>query len=406
MFDPEEVRKDFPILTRKINGHPLVYLDSTATSQKPQVVLDSITDYYSRHNANVHRGAHTLGDEASKIYEEARESIADFIGATHPYEIIFLRNATEALNLLAYSWGGENLKKGDVVVISEMEHHANIVPWQQLANRSGCELRLVSVTKDGTLDMKDFAKKIKGAKLLSIVHVSNALGTINPVKEMIEIAKDEGVLVSLDGAQGVPHMKIDVVDLGCDFYSFSGHKMLGPMGTGVLWGRRELLEKMPPFLTGGGMISAVYESHAEWAELPDKFDAGTPDVASAVGLVAAVNYLDRLGMDNVREHDRQITAYALERLSDVEGVNILGPRDPEIRSGSVSFVYEIAHAHDVATILDSEGVGVRSGHHCTMVLHNKLGVAASVRASWNVYTTKQDIDSLVDALDKVREILG
>lgn len=406
MFDPEEVRKDFPILTRKINDKALVYLDSTATSQKPQIVLDAITDYYSKHNANVHRGAHTLGDEASKMYEDARENVATFIGASHPHEIVFVRNATEALNLLVYSWGRKNIKKGDVVVISEMEHHANIVPWQQLANETGCELRFVSVTEDGQLDMEDLSKKIKGAKILSIVHVSNALGTINPAEEMIKIAKKEGVLVSLDGAQSAPHMKVNVASLGCDFYSFSGHKMLGPMGVGALWGRRKLLENMPPFLTGGGMISAVYESHAEWADLPDKFEAGTPDVASAVGLSAAVTYLDRLGMDNVREHDRQITEYALEKLSAVSGVNILGPKDANIRLGSVSFVYEVAHAHDVATILDSEGVGVRSGHHCTMVLHKKLGVAASVRASWNVYTTKQEIDALVSALSKVNEILG
>lgn len=407
MFDPSIVKQDFPIFARKINGHELVYLDSGATSQKPKQVIVAITHYYETSNSNVHRGAHSLGDESTKLLEEAREKVAKFIGAVRAEELIFVRNTTEAINLVAYSWGMSNLREGDVILTTEMEHHADLVPWQQVAERTGAKVELVSVDKDGLLDQKDYVDKLTHKpKLVAIVQVSNALGTVNPVKEMTRAAKQAGAVVLIDGAQAVPHMKVDVKSIGCDFYAFSGHKMLGPMGIGGLWGKRELLESMPPFLTGGGMISEVYPDHATFAPLPDKFEAGTPNVAGAVGLAAAVEYLEKLGMEEVKEHDRELVSYALEQLGKVKELEIMGTRDASLRSGSVSFTYTQVHAHDVATILDSEGVAVRSGQHCTMPLHDKLGVAASIRASFNVYNTHEDIDRLVLALAKVKEIFG
>jgi len=413
MFDPQIIKQDFPILERKINGKSLVYLDSGASSQKPKQVLEAEREYYELHNANVHRGAHTLGDEATQMYQESREKVARFIGGRSE-EIIFVRNTTEAINLVAYAWGLDNLKVGDVVVTTLMEHHANLVPWQEVAKRTavpagrqGARVEVVGITEDGLLDQDDFAQKLKlKPKLVAIGHVSNALGTINHVREMTKVAHKAGAIVLIDGAQAVPHMKVDVKELGADFYAFSGHKMLAPMGIGVLWGRKELLEKMSPFLTGGGMINEVYTDHSTWAELPDKFEAGTPNVAGAVGLAAAIDYLDGLGMDNVREHDKELVAYGLQQLDKVKEIKILGTKDSSQRSGSVSFEYQGVHAHDVATILDSEGVMVRSGQHCTMPLHMKLGVPASVRASFNVYTTKEDIDRLVSALAKVKQVFG
>ena len=405
MFDPHIVKQDFPILSREINGKSLHYLDSGATSQKPRQVLDAERSYYEEHNANVHRGAHTLGDEATAVYEEARAKVAWFIGAPKQEEIIFVRNTTEAINLVACAWGVDNLKAGDVVVSTLMEHHANMVPWQEVVRGLGARLELVGLTEEGQIDMDDYQIKLKlRPKLVAFTHVSNALGTVNPVKVMTKMAHKTGALVLVDGAQAAPHMKVDVSEIGCDFYAFSGHKMLGPMGIGVLWGRKELLAHMSPFLTGGGMISEVYTDHATWAELPDKFEAGTPNVAGAVGLASAIDYLNTLGMDTVRAHDQEIVTYTLEQLGKHPEVKILGPLDPSIRSGSVAFEYRGVHAHDVATILDSEGVAIRSGHHCTMPLHNHLGVAASIRASFNVYTTQEDIDSLIGALDKVKII--
>jgi cysteine desulfurase/selenocysteine lyase len=406
MFDPMVVKKDFPILKREVNGHRLVYLDSGATSQKPKQVLESEREYYEQHNANVHRGAHTLGDEATKLYQDAREKVAQFIGGRDD-EIIFVRNATEAINLVAYGWGLDNLKQGDVVVTTVMEHHANLVPWQEVSRRTGARVEVVGISDEGLVDMDDYTQKLKlKPKMVAFVHVSNALGTVNPVGEMTKMAHKVGALVLVDGAQAIPHMKVDVKEVGCDFYAFSGHKMLGPMSIGVLWGRKEILESMSPFLTGGGMINEVYTDHSTWAEVPEKFEAGTPNVAGAVGLVSAIEYLERLGMDQVREHDKQIVGYAIDKLSKVRNLVFLGPRDPEIRSGSVSFEYRGVHAHDVATILDSEGVAVRSGHHCTMPLHKEMGVVASIRASFNVYTTKEDIDLLIKALAKVKIVFG
>lgn len=406
MFDPKVVKQDFPILDREINGHKLVYLDSGATSQKPKSVLDAECDYYEKHNANVHRGAHTLGDEATQLYLEAREKVAKFTHA-RTEEIVFVRNTTEAINLVAYAWGLDNLKKGDVVVTTIMEHHANLVPWQEVCRRTGARLEVVWITGEGLIDIYDFEQKLKlKPKIVSFVHVSNALGTISPVIEMTKLAHKVHALVLIDGAQAVPHMKVDVAEIGCDFYAFSGHKMLGPMSIGVLWGRKEILEKMSPFLTGGGMINEVSTTESSWAEVPEKFEAGTPNVAGAVGLASAIDYLEKLGLENVREHDEEIVGYSLEILGKLPNVKILGSKDKNLRSGSVSFEYGGVHAHDVATILDSEGVAVRSGHHCTMPLHKVMGVAASVRASFNVYTTKEDIDALVKALGKVKTVFG
>lgn len=410
MLDTIQVRRDFPILKREINGHPLVYLDSGATSQKPSQVLEAERNYYEQHNANVHRGAHTLGDEATLLLAESRQATAKFIGASDQ-EIIFVRNTTEAINLVAYSWGLDNLKEGNVIVTTLMEHHANLVPWQEVGRRTGARVEVVGLTPDGQVDMDDYRNKLKlHPKLVSFVQVSNALGTINPVAEMTKLAHKVGAVVLVDGAQAVPHMRVDIGEIGCDFYAFSGHKMLGPMGIGVLWGKRALLEKMSPFLTGGGMINEVYTDHSTWAELPEKFEAGTPNVAGAVGLMSAIKYLEKLGlpaqagMDNVREHDKQLVAYSIQQLQKIKEIRILGPKDSSQRSGSVSFEYQGVHAHDIAAILDSQGVAVRSGHHCTMPLHNSLGVVASIRASFNVYTTKGDIDALVEALKKVKEV--
>ncbi|KKU88919.1 MAG: Cysteine desulfurase, SufS subfamily [Microgenomates group bacterium GW2011_GWF2_47_9] len=406
MFDPKQVRKDFPILGRVIHDKPLVYLDSGATSQKPKVVLDAEREYYEQHNANVHRGAHTLGDEATQMYQDARSVVARFIGG-QSQEVVFVRNATEALNLVAYAWGLDSLRAGDVILTTEMEHHANLVPWQEVARRTGAKVELVKVSAQGLLDQEDYKRKLKlKPKLVAIVQVSNALGTINPVFEMTRMAHKAGAVVVVDGAQAIPHMSVNVNDLECDFYVFSGHKMLGPMGIGVLWGRGNILESMSPFLTGGGMINEVYADHSTWAQVPEKFEAGTPNVAGAVGIKAAIEYLEGLGMDNIRKHDEDIVGYALAKLGEVEQITLLGGRDASKRSGSVNFIYEGVHAHDVATILDSLGVAVRSGHHCTMVLHNALGITASIRASFNVYTIHEDIERLVVALGKVKQVFG
>lgn len=406
MFEPEEVKKDFPILAREVNGQPLVYLDSAATSQKPRQVLTAERVYYEQHNANVHRGAHTLGDEATELLQKSREKVAKFVRGRSE-EVVFVRNATEALNLVAYGWGLDNLREGEVILATEMEHHSNIVPWQQVAGRTGARVELVKVTEEGLLSQEDYQRKLKlKPKLVALVQVSNALGTVNPVAEMARAARKAGAQVVVDGAQAVPHMPVNVGELGCDFYAFSGHKMLAPMGIGALWMRRELMEKMSPFMTGGGQISEVYADHSTFVAGPEKWEAGTPNVAGAVGLASAIDYLNKLGMDNIREHDREIVNYALKKLSRVEELRILGIQDGSQRSGSASFVYQGVHAHDVATVLDSQGVAVRSGHHCTMVLHNKLAIAASVRASFNVYTTKDDIDRLVEALGKVKGTFG
>lgn len=395
MLDADQIRRDFPILQRQINGRPLVYLDNAATSQKPRQVIEAMVDYYQQHNANVHRGIHTLGDESTRMYQQARKKIAEFIGAGDANELVFVRNTTEGINLVAYSWGTANVSKGDVILTTEMEHHSNLVPWQELAKRVGARVEYT--------DMEDLDEKLKlKPKLLALVHVSNFLGTINPIREIV--SKCKGVKILVDGAQAVSQMPVDVRKLGCDFYAFSGHKMYGPMGIGGLWVKREILEDMQPFMTGGGMISEVHKTGTVFADLPDRFDAGTPNVAGAVGLAAAVEYLEKIGMDQVRGHSKELTNHLINKLSNLSFVKIYGPTDSDKRGGLVAFTVEGVHAHDVAQVLDSEGIAVRSGHHCTMPMHEKLGIAATVRASFGIYNTKEDIDRLIEGLEKVRQV--
>ncbi|MEK7580786.1 MAG: cysteine desulfurase [Patescibacteria group bacterium] len=411
-------RQDFPILNRKINGpsyakasegkKPLVYLDSAATSQKPKQVLNAISDYYQKHNANVHRGIHTLSVEATEMYEAARKKVADFVGVKDPAEIIFVRNATEAINLVAYSWGRFNISKGDEIVVTVAEHHSNFVPWQQLAIQKQAKFKVVPINKEtGEIDLKALGKLLtKKTKIVAFAHVSNVLGTINDVLHLSLVVRRLApqAIVLVDGAQAVPHMPVDISEIGCDFYVFTGHKMLGPTGIGVLWGRRELLETMTPFLFGGEMISKVSLEKSTWNELPWKFEAGTPDIAGAIGLGAAVDYLDKIGMDKVREHDVELTKYAIEKLSKIDGVIIYGPKDVKKRSGVVAFNVGSIHAHDVASILDSEGIAVRSGHHCAQPLMDFLGVSSVARASFYLYNSIEEVDRLVEGVLKVKEV--
>jgi len=409
-LDVEKIRKDFPILSRKINGKPLTYLDNAATSQKPKVVIDALLRHYRKFNANVQRGVHKLSEEATEQYEAAREKIARFINAD-PKEIVFVRNATEAINLVARSVGDE-LGAGDRVVTTMMEHHSNIVPWQRLRGKK-VELRYVDINDDGTLNLQDYDRFLaRGgggagrAGLVAVTHVSNVLGTINPVREMAARAHEAGALVLVDGAQSVPHMPIDVKEMGCDFLAFSGHKMLGPTGIGVLWGRKKILERMEPFLYGGEMIREVGLFETKFNEVPWKFEAGTPNIADAIALGVAVDYLTSLGMRKVREHEKELTEYALEVLSSVNGVEIYGPRDVEIRGGVVSFNLKGVHAHDLATILDSEGIAIRSGHACCQPLMARLGVAAVARSSFYIYNTPGEIDRLAAGIKKAQKIFG
>ena len=399
------IKSDFPILNRKINHKPLVYLDNAATSQKPRQVIEAMVDYYEQHNANVHRGIHTLGDESTCLYSEARETVAKFIGVEDTNELVFVRNTTEGIKLVAYSWGMANIKSGDVIVTTEMEHHSNLVPWQELAKRVRARVEYVAVNQEGELDLDSLEKKLElKPKLLALVHVSNFLGTINPVKKIATLAKKNGTKVLIDGAQAVPQMPVNVSELGCDFYAFSGHKMYGPMGIGGLWVKREVLEEMQPFMTGGGTISEVHTVGTVFAGLPDRFDAGTPNVAGAVGLAAAVEYLEKIGMQNVRAHEKELTAYAVKKLKSIKSIRIYGPRNLEERGGLVAFSVEGIHAHDVAQVLDDEGIAVRSGHHCTMPMHEKLGLAATVRASFGIYNTKEEVDKLIEGLGKVKKV--
>ena len=407
-FDPEVVRRDFPILDQEIHGHRLVYLDSASTSQKPAVVLDTIDRYYREYNANVHRGIYTIGEKATAEYERARAKVAHFINAPDSHEIVFTRNATEAINLVAYSWGRKNISRGDAIVLTEMEHHANLVPWQLLVQEVDGDLEFIPITDDGLLRLEvlDHLLKLK-PKLVAFTHVSNTIGTINPVREMTEMAHAAGALVLVDGAQAVPHVPVDVQDLGVDFYAFSGHKMLAPMGSGALWARRELLEAMPPFLAGGEMIREVHLRRSTWNDVPWKFEAGTPAVGDAIGLGVAAEYLEGIGMENVREHERALVDHALEVLpARVPGIELYGPMDPELRGGVVPFNLPGIHPHDVAQVLDRYGIAVRAGHHCTMPLHERMDLAATARASFQVYSTREDVDLLADALNEVRTLFG
>lgn len=400
------LRTDFPILQRAINGKPLAYLDNAATSQKPLAVLQAMDNYYRLHNANVHRGVHTLSEEATTLYEGARGRIARFINAAGSKQVIFTRNATEAINLVAYSWGLDTLRAGDEVLITQMEHHANIVPWQIMAERTGATLRYVPITPEGTLRLDLLDELLtERTRLFAFVAMSNVLGTINPVAELVQRAHAVGALALVDGAQSVPHMPVDVQALDCDFLVFSGHKMCGPTGSGVLYGRRELLEQMPPFMGGGDMIREVRLSGSSWNSLPWKFEAGTPAIAEVIGLGAAVDYLTALGMDWVQRREHELLAYAMQQLDQVEGVRILGPGLAQ-RGGAVAFTLGDVHPHDIAALLDAEGVAIRAGHHCAQPIHDFYGIPASARASFYFYNTKEEIDRLAAALVKVQLLLG
>jgi cysteine desulfurase/selenocysteine lyase len=406
-LDPAALRADFPILASPTkSGRPLVYLDSAATSQKPRVVIDAMDTYYREYNANVHRGIYEIGERATAAYEQARAKTARFIGASDPRQVVFTRNATEAINLVAYSWGRRNIGRGDAIVLTEMEHHANLVPWQILVQEKDGDLEFVPITDDGVLRLEVFEVLLRlKPRLVAFTHVSNTLGTINPVREMTEMAHAAGALVLVDGAQAVPHLPVDVEALGVDFYAFSGHKMLAPMGSGALWARRELLEAMPPFLSGGEMIREVHLRRSDWNDIPWKFEAGTPAVGDAIGLGVAADYLLGIGMDAVRAHERDLLAYALDLLPrTAPSIELYGPRDPDRRGGVVPFNLPGIHPHDVAQVLDRFGICVRAGHHCTMPLHERLDLTATARASFSVFTTRDDLDALAAGLVEVERL--
>jgi cysteine desulfurase/selenocysteine lyase len=409
-FDVEAVRKDFPILDRTVrDGHPLVYLDSANTSQKPRAVLDVLSDFYERHNANIHRATHALGEEATEAYEDARLKIASLIGAPDAAEVVFTKNSSEALNLVAnvLGWGPRGLKPGDEVVVTTMEHHSNIVPWQLLCERTGATLRWFDVTDEGRLDLSNIDDLLtERTKVLALVHVSNVLGTVNPVAPLAARAHEVGALVVVDGSQAVPHMPVDVAALDVDFYAFTGHKMCGPTGIGVLWGRRALLEELPPFLGGGEMIETVTMEKSTYAAVPHKYEAGTPPIAEAVALGAAVDYLSGIGMESIAAHEQAITAYALARLGALDGVRILGPTEAVDRGGAISFTLDKVHPHDVAQVLDSVGVAVRAGHHCGRPVHQRFGITASTRASSYLYTTPAEIDALIAGVEQARRFFA
>jgi cysteine desulfurase / selenocysteine lyase len=403
----EDIRKDFPILQRQVHGKPLVYLDSTASSQKPNVVIDAMSTYYQNYNANVQRGVYEISEEATEAMEKARLKVARFINARQSKQIIFTRNTSESINLVAYSWGWANIHAGDLIVLTEMEHHSNLVPWQLLAQRTGARLEFVPVSDDGLLQLDIYQQLLQQQpKLVAFTHMSNVLGTINPVQEMVAQAHAAGAVALIDAAQSVPHMPVDVQALDADFFCFSGHKMLGPTGIGVLYGKRDLLEAMPPFMGGGEMIRHVGLRESTWNDLPWKFEAGTPAIAESIGLGVAVDYLNALGMDAVREHERELVAYALPRLQSVPNITIYGP-PAEQRGGVVAFTLGDIHPHDLASILDQEmGVAIRAGHHCAQPLADRFGVAATARASFYVYTTKEEIDILVQGLHKAQQIFS
>jgi len=403
-LDVDAIRSDFPILQREVYGKPLVYLDSAATSQTPRQVIDALVRYYESYNANIHRAVHALGEEATAAYEDAREKVARFIGASSAESVIFTRNTTEAINLVAYSWGRANVGEGDEIILTQMEHHSNLIPWQQLAAEKGATIRYIEVTPEGTLELGNLSDLFSArTKLLAMPHVSNSLGTINPAGEIVAEASKRGVTTLIDGAQAMPHMPVDVQAVGADFYAFSAHKMLGPTGVGVLYARTELLEEMAPFLGGGEMIRKVTFEGATWNDLPWKFEAGTPNIADAIAFGSAIDYLDALGMDNVRRHEVEVTAYALERLRALDDVTLYGPADPEERGGVVSFNFGDLHPHDVGTILDRQGVAIRAGHHCTQPLMRCLGVTGTARASFYVYNTQEEVDVLIEGLKAARD---
>lgn len=406
-LDVNRIRADFPVLDRFVRpGVPLVYLDSTATSQKPAVVIEAMNDYYRHFNANIHRGIHTLAEEATAAYEAARQKIASFIGAPSARQVIYTRNTTESINLVAATWGRANLKPGDIIILTEMEHHSNLVPWQMLANELSLHLEFIPVREDGLLDLDEYRQLLQqNPKLVAFTHMSNVLGTITPAKEITALAHQAGAVVLIDGAQSVPHFSVDVMDIDPDFMAFSAHKMCGPTGIGVLYGRKELLEKMPPYMGGGDMIKRVHLRSFAANDIPHKFEAGTPAIAEAVGFGVAVDYLQSVGMDAIHAHEQEITAYAVERLEEVPGVDIFGPKT-EYKGGVISFTFAGVHPHDISQILDQDGVAIRAGHHCAMPLHEKFNLPATARASFYLYNTRFEVDKLVEALYKVKEIFG
>lgn len=396
----------FPALQQEVNGHRLVYLDSAASSQKPRAVIESIERFYRRDNANVHRGLHELSTRATEAYEAARVRVARFFGIDDPAELIWTRGTTEALNLVAWSWGGSRLRSGDEILLSVLEHHSNLVPWQLVAQQTGARLRFLDIDDQGRLDLSNLDQLLTPrTRVVSVAHVSNALGTINPIRTIADRARSVGAIVVVDGAQSAPHLPVNVWELGCDFFAFSGHKMCGPTGIGGLWGRRELLEQMPPLFGGGDMIDEVELERSTYAPLPLRFEAGTPHIAGAIGLGAAIEFLNSVGMTRIQEHERALLAYALQRLREVPGLRVFGPTLEE-RSGVISFALADVHPHDLATILDAEGVAIRAGHHCAQPLMRRLGVSATARASFYLYNTCADVDRLVDALERARELFG
>jgi cysteine desulfurase/selenocysteine lyase len=403
-LDVQRIRKDFPILERKIYEKPLVYLDNAATSQKPRQVIEKLVDYYENYNANIHRAVHCLGEEATAAYEEARAKVAKFINAPSPESVIFTRNTTEAINLVAYTWGRANVREGDEILLTQMEHHSNLIPWQRLAAEKGATIRYIELTDTQTLALDGLENLFEArTRIMAMPHVSNSLGTINPVEKIAAEARRNGTTFLVDGAQGAPHLPVDVQAIGCDFYAFSSHKMLGPTGIGVLYARQELLDEMEPFLGGGEMIRKVDFEGATWNDLPWKFEAGTPNIADAIGFGAAIDYLSDLGMDNVRQHEIEITEYALNRLGEFDDITLYGPPDPRERGGVVSFNFGDLHPHDIGTVLDRHGVAIRAGHHCTQPLMRTLGVSGTARASFYVYNTLEEVDVLVEALEAARE---
>ena len=406
-YSLENIRKDFPVLNRRVrDDKKLVYLDNAATTQKPNQVIDAITDYYQNHNSNIHRAVHALAEESTEAFEVTRDKVAKFLNIQNREEIVFVKGTTEAINLVAYAWGRDNVQKGDVVITTEYEHHSNIVPWQLLTQDRGAELKYIDIDDNGELMLEQLDEYLATGKvkLVAISHVSNVLGTITDVQKVIKKCKNAGAKILVDGAQAVPHMKVDITNLGCDFYAFSAHKMLGPTGVGVLWARKELLENMRPFQGGGDMIREVHKYETTWNDLPYKFEAGTPNVADVICFSAAIDYLVNIGIDNVRNHEIELTKYALEKMSKVKGLTIYGPKDPQKASGVISFNFNDVHPHEVATIIDKNGVAIRSGHHCAQVLMEKLNVAATNRASFYIYTTKDEVDVLIDSLEQVAKV--
>jgi len=406
-FDPIQIRKDFPALDQTVHGKPLAYLDNAATSQKPRAVLDVLSEYYEKDNANVHRGIHELSRRATVAFEAAREKVASWINAPSAAECVWTRGTTEAINLVATAWGLDHVGEGDEILISVMEHHSNIVPWQLLAARTGATLKYIEIDDEGRLVLDGLESLItERTKIVSISDVSNSLGTINPVKTIVDASRAVGAIVMVDGAQGVVHTKVDVQDLGCDFYAFGGHKMCGPTGVGVLWGRLELLEAMAPFQGGGEMIQIVERDQSSWAAVPHKFEAGTPNIAGAIGMGAAVDYLSNIGIEAIAIHESEIMAYAMAQLSLVPGLRMFGPSSLDDRSAVISFTMGDAHPHDISTILDTEGVAIRAGHHCAQLVMKHFGVPATARASFYLYSTREDVDRLVKGLDQVAAIFG